>query len=44
MAIKKPSLSKGREEKRKLKEIGSLDRMGKVLGFTKEDKAAKKSR
>jgi len=33
MAIKKTK----RDEKRKLKEIGSLQRMGKALGFPKED-------
>ena len=37
MAIKKTSRSKGRDEKRKLKEVGSLQRMGKALGFPKED-------
>ena len=37
MAIKKTSRSKGRAEKRKLKEVGSLQRMGKALGFPKED-------
>ena len=33
MAIKKTK----RDEKRKLKEVGSLQRMGKALGFPKED-------